>query len=110
MDVGILRLHLSHVSLSPSLLLPVSTHQKSSIATPFPLPSQANFVLQKATKPLRFVNPVDGRCGDVVSTGTSRLAVNGVGSGHRAPWFCSPAPPEASGWGGDNPLAEGGEQ
>ncbi|KAK4855312.1 hypothetical protein QYF36_005921 [Acer negundo] len=39
-------------------------HHKSSIVAPFPPPSSANLVLQKATKPSRSVNPDDGGYGD----------------------------------------------
>ena len=40
-----------------------------------------------------------------IITWNARIAVNGVGSRHQAPRFCSLAPLEASGRGGDNPLA-----
>ncbi|KAK0583719.1 hypothetical protein LWI29_002047 [Acer saccharum] len=43
----------------------------------------------------------------MVATETSCFAVNSVRSGQWAPGFCSPAPPEAFGRGGDNPLADG---
>ncbi|KAK0590275.1 hypothetical protein LWI29_024813 [Acer saccharum] len=39
----------------------------------------------------------------------SRFAVNGVESEHRTHGFSSPAPPEASGQGGDHSLAGGSE-
>ncbi|KAI9197550.1 hypothetical protein LWI28_000519 [Acer negundo] len=39
-----------------------------------------------------------------IATGASHFIFNGVVSGYRALGFCAPAPPEALGWGGDNPL------
>ncbi|KAI9195646.1 hypothetical protein LWI28_016903 [Acer negundo] len=38
--------------------------EKFGIANPFPPPSPANLVLQKAKKPLQFVNPDGGGCND----------------------------------------------
>ncbi|TXG53350.1 hypothetical protein EZV62_022519 [Acer yangbiense] len=68
------RPHLSfkhQLSLFPSLSLPQSSrffnlasHQKSSIANPFPPPSPAILFLQKAKKPSRFVNPDGSGCSD----------------------------------------------